>query len=93
MLGGAAFIYVPAFALAVRRLHDQNITGWAFVISFFPVLGELIIFIAMCWPGTEGDNKYGPSRLSVRNDEGESEGELEKLQTKGPWIEEDDSTE
>lgn len=66
LLGGAALIYVPAFALVVRRLHDLNITGWAIVVGFVPVLGELILIVAMCWPGTEGDNNYGPPRIASK---------------------------
>jgi uncharacterized membrane protein YhaH (DUF805 family) len=85
MLGGAAFISVPAFALVVRRLHDQNITGWAIVISFVPILGELIIFIAMCCPGTDGDNKYGPPRVPLKRRDAVSAAEPQ-----GSWVDEDD---
>ena len=54
------FIYVPALAVMVRRLHDLNITGWALAINLLPVVGGGIILIAMIWPGTKSQNQFGP---------------------------------
>lgn len=50
---------LPSLAVAVRRLHDVNFTGWLLLLVFVP-LGGLFIFIMSVVPGTEGANKYGP---------------------------------
>ena len=46
------------FPLAVRRLHDFNVSGWWILISFIPC-GQLIVFWLMFKKGTEGLNNYG----------------------------------
>ena len=46
------------FPLAVRRLHDFNVSGWWILISFIPC-GQLIVFWLIFKKGTEGVNDYG----------------------------------
>jgi uncharacterized membrane protein YhaH (DUF805 family) len=46
------------FPLAIRRLHDLNISGWWILISFIPS-GQLIILWLMFKKGSSGTNKYG----------------------------------
>lgn len=59
-------IIIPNIALYVRRLHDQNLTGWIYlgliIAGLIPIIGLLasiaqIVFA--CIPGTKGPNKYG----------------------------------
>jgi uncharacterized membrane protein YhaH (DUF805 family) len=52
-------LIVPNLAVGVRRLHDQNITGWLLLIAIIPWLGALVLFILACLDGTPGPNKYG----------------------------------
>lgn len=59
-------IIIPGIALYVRRLHDQNLTGWIylgiFVVSLIPLIGLLASIASIvfaCIPGTKGPNKYG----------------------------------
>lgn len=61
---------LPSIAVAVRRLHDRNMSGWWYlgmiVASIIPVVGFLagIAFIVlMCLKGTDGPNKFGPDPL------------------------------
>ncbi|MEO6040356.1 MAG: DUF805 domain-containing protein [Croceibacterium sp.] len=63
-------IVVPSIAVAIRRLHDRNLTGWIYlgviVASFIPVVGilaGLAFLVLMLLPGTPGPNKYGPDPL------------------------------
>ncbi|WP_158583555.1 DUF805 domain-containing protein [Salinisphaera sp. Q1T1-3] len=42
-----------------RRLHDVNITGWAAVLTFVPLINIVFDLFLMLAPGTRGDNKYG----------------------------------
>jgi len=51
---------LPVIAVAVRRLHDTNRSGWWYFIIFIPVFGivQLLIFAAQ---GSQmGENRYGP---------------------------------
>ena len=62
--------FVPAIAVAVRRFHDRNMSGWIFLAlilaSIIPLVGFLASianFVLMCLPGTPGPNKYGADPL------------------------------
>lgn len=50
---------VPNIAVAVRRLHDQDKSGWLYLISFIP-FGGLVLFVFFLLDGTRGPNQYGP---------------------------------
>ena len=51
---------VPYIAVTVRRLHDQDKSGWFYLISFVPYVGGFVMLIFMCLEGTVGPNRYGP---------------------------------
>jgi uncharacterized membrane protein YhaH (DUF805 family) len=53
-------LFIPNVAVQVRRLHDQNVTGWLVLIFFIPYIGGLIALIFMCISGTSGPNRFGP---------------------------------
>jgi len=50
---------VPGLAVSVRRMHDQNKSGWYLLINFVPYIGGLIFLVLCFLPGTEGENDYG----------------------------------
>jgi uncharacterized membrane protein YhaH (DUF805 family) len=50
---------VPSWAVTVRRLHDQDKSGWFILLTLIPYLGFLFWLIFAFWPGTEGENDYG----------------------------------
>lgn len=52
-------ILVPAIAVTVRRLHDQDKSGWWILINFIP-FGGIVLLVLMCLEGTNGTNQYGP---------------------------------
>ncbi len=54
---------LPSLAVGVRRLHDQDKSGWWYVIVFLP-FGPLILLIFFVLEGTEGPNRFGPDPLS-----------------------------
>jgi uncharacterized membrane protein YhaH (DUF805 family) len=56
-------IIIPSIAVVVRRLHDRDMSGWFYLISFVPYVGGLIIFVFMVLPGTPGPNRYGEDPL------------------------------
>jgi len=56
-----AFLSLPAFALFVRRLHDQDRTGW-WVLMLPPLIAYNLYrsIQVMFLSGTIGPNRYGP---------------------------------
>lgn len=59
-------LLVPLAAVAVRRLHDINVSGWWLLSAAapIPVLDVLIVgaqVFCFAKPGTAGDNRYGPN--------------------------------
>lgn len=54
-------MFIPGLALAVRRLHDINKSGWALLVAFIPLVGGILAIIWMCKEGDQGENKYGPN--------------------------------
>ncbi len=51
---------IPSIACAVRRFHDQNHSGWFYLLSFIPSVGWIVLIVFMCIEGTRGENQYGP---------------------------------
>jgi len=55
----AVAIIVPSIAVAIRRLHDTNKTGWLLLIGLIPIAGPIILLVFMIIAGDEGPNQYG----------------------------------
>ena len=53
-----ALLVIPMLAVEVRRLHDQDRTGWWILLALVP-FGQLPLFALMCFDGTAGGNRYG----------------------------------
>jgi uncharacterized membrane protein YhaH (DUF805 family) len=51
---------IPSIAVTVRRLHDQNLSGWMYLLSFIPYIGGFVLLVFMFIDGTPGDNRFGP---------------------------------
>ena len=41
---------VPGLALCVRRLHDAGKSGWFLLINLIPLVGQILMIIALCKP-------------------------------------------
>jgi uncharacterized membrane protein YhaH (DUF805 family) len=52
---------VPSLAVAVRRLHDTNKSGWWLLFGFVPLVGSLLLLVFMCIDSDRQPNKYGAS--------------------------------
>jgi len=50
--------FVPMIAVTVRRFHDQDMSGWFYLLNLVP-LGGLIVLVFMFLEGTKGPNQYG----------------------------------
>jgi len=56
---------IPSIAIAVRRLHDLDRTGWWFLLGFIPLIGAIILLIWYATKGTDGPNRFGPDPLAA----------------------------
>ena len=54
---------IPNIAVAVRRFHDQDQSGWMFLLRLIPYVGGIIVMIFMCIDGTHGENRFGEDPL------------------------------
>ena len=59
-----SFIYflavlVPSLAVAVRRLHDTDKSGWFMLLALIPIVGFIILIVFLATPGTPGPNHHG----------------------------------
>lgn len=57
---------IPNLALCVRRLHDQDRSGWIALLCVIPWIGWLILLIFMCIEGTRGVNRFGADPKQAR---------------------------
>ncbi|OBI98829.1 hypothetical protein A5660_04370 [Mycobacterium alsense] len=56
---------IPSWAIAVRRLHDIDRTGWWVLISFVPIVGAIVLIIFFVNRGTDGPNRFGADPLAA----------------------------
>lgn len=56
----ALALFVPSIAVAIRRLHDSDKSGWLMLIGLIPLIGAIILLVFMIQEGTKGPNQYGP---------------------------------
>ena len=54
-------VLLPGIAVAVRRLHDIDRTGWWLLIAFVPLIGAIVLLVFMVLDSTPGENQYGPN--------------------------------
>ncbi|MBU6165439.1 MAG: DUF805 domain-containing protein [Alphaproteobacteria bacterium] len=54
---------LPQLAVSIRRLHDQNLSGWWFLVTLLPYAGVAVQFWWMSRIGTQGANRFGPDPL------------------------------
>ena len=59
--------FIPSLAVAVRRLHDGNYSGWFLLLGFVPI-ANIVLIVFLATEGTRGPNKYGPDPKAVHED-------------------------
>ena len=52
--------FIPNLAVAVRRMHDQDKSGWWLLIAFVPFIGGIWLLILYLVGGTPSPNRFGP---------------------------------
>ncbi|MBW8840974.1 MAG: DUF805 domain-containing protein [Sphingomonadales bacterium] len=58
-------VLVPSIAVGVRRMHDQDKSGWFILIP----IANLVFY---CLPGTPGPNRFGPDPLGATGNLGQT---------------------
>lgn len=53
-------IIIPNLAVAVRRLHDSNLSGWWLFIGLVPFVGGIVLLVFYVLASTPGANRFGP---------------------------------
>ena len=56
---------LPSLAIAIRRLHDLDRTGWWVLLGLIPLIGWIILLIWYVTKGTDGPNRFGPDPLAT----------------------------
>jgi uncharacterized membrane protein YhaH (DUF805 family) len=54
-------VLIPGIAVAVRRLHDTDRSGWWYLINLIPLIGWIIFIIFAAQDSQPGTNQYGPN--------------------------------
>jgi uncharacterized membrane protein YhaH (DUF805 family) len=57
------FVVLALFAgiaISIKRIHDINWSGWAFLLFFVPIVNIIFWLFLGIAKGTSGPNKYGP---------------------------------
>jgi uncharacterized membrane protein YhaH (DUF805 family) len=60
-----AGLLLPGLAVAVRRLHDTDRSGWWILLGLIPIVGPIVLLVFFVAEGTLGDNQFGPSPKAV----------------------------
>jgi len=56
--------FVASIAVAVKRWHDRDKSGWWVLIVFVPLIGWIWTVVENGFlPGTPGPNRYGPDPI------------------------------
>ena len=70
--GATYILYLPfiisGYLLAIRRLHDLDLSAFFILLSFVPVVSFFFALYVIFKKGTEGPNAYGPDPLSTEGE-------------------------
>lgn len=59
-------LLLPGLAVAVRRLHDRDKSGWWILLNLIPLIGSLILLFAYyIKDSVPGANRFGPNPKGV----------------------------
>jgi uncharacterized membrane protein YhaH (DUF805 family) len=54
-------VLIPGLAVAIRRLHDTDKSGWWLLIALIPLAGIIVLIVFWATDGAPGPNQYGAS--------------------------------
>jgi uncharacterized membrane protein YhaH (DUF805 family) len=59
--------FLPLLTAGVRRLHDNDRSGWWMLLGCIPIIGDLILLVWQCNVGTNGPNRFGADPLGGKS--------------------------
>ena len=62
-------IFIPSITVAVRRLHDRDMSGWFLLLILIPLIGFFVLLYFFVTPGTDGENRFGANPLGHNNNQ------------------------
>jgi uncharacterized membrane protein YhaH (DUF805 family) len=54
-------VLIPSIAVAARRLHDTDRSGWWLLIAFVPLIGAIVLLVFFVLDSHPGQNRFGPN--------------------------------
>ncbi|MEV4539821.1 DUF805 domain-containing protein [Asanoa sp. NPDC049518] len=54
-------LFLPGLAVAVRRLHDTDRSGWWVLLALIPLIGAIVLLVFMAADSKPGTNRFGPN--------------------------------
>jgi len=60
-------VLIPGIAVAVRRLHDIDRSGWWLLIILIPVIGAIVLLVFMVQNSKPGENRFGENPKETLN--------------------------
>jgi uncharacterized membrane protein YhaH (DUF805 family) len=76
-------VFLPNFAVGVRRLHDIDRSATWMFINLIP-FGNLVLLVMGLIDGVEGPNRYGPDPKTQRRPDDAPPANLHRLYSGGP---------
>lgn len=61
----ALALFIPGFAVGVRRLQDVGKSGWMSLITLIPIIGAIWLLVLLCTDSQQGINKWGENPKEV----------------------------
>jgi len=62
----ALAMLIPALAVAVRRLHDVDKSGWMILIALIPIIGGIWLIVLLATDSNPEENQYGTNPKDVQ---------------------------
>ena len=63
-------VIIPGVAVAIRRLHDTDRSGWTLLWGLVPLVGGFILLYFYVSDGDQGPNRFGPDPKGDYTDSG-----------------------
>ena|SRR5689334_2430202 len=57
-------VLIPGLAVAIRRLHDTDKSGWWILLALIPLVGIIVLIVFWATEGTPGPNQFGAPDLA-----------------------------
>jgi uncharacterized membrane protein YhaH (DUF805 family) len=58
-------LFLPGLAVAVRRLHDTDHSGWWVLIGLIPLIGFIVLIVFLVRQSDAAENKYGAAPVAA----------------------------